>query len=125
MKKLIAIAACSALTMGAWSANAGDAPAGYQKTGETEYCLSLTRVQNIKALGNKQFLVKARGGDVWLNETNGKCSGAEKGYNRLQYTTPTNSLCKGQIVRVVDNTSDFTVGSCSLGRFVKLEKTDG
>ncbi len=121
MKKLCTIIACSALTMCAWSVQAGDAPEGYKKTENTESCLSLARVSSIKYVGHKQFLIKMRDGDAYLNETNGKCSGAGKSFNRLQYTTSANNLCKGQIIRVVDNTSELTVGSCSLGLFTKLE----
>lgn len=96
--------------------------AQFDKTGETKNCLNLRQVDHIKPLSSNVFLIEARGKKFYLNETNGKCSGAERGRNALTYRTTMNSLCKGEIIRVFDTSADFTVGSCSLGNFQELTK---
>ncbi len=126
MKTLFALTSASVLCL-ASTAYAGDKASpldGFNKTDEVTTCLPLRQVKSIKSAGKKKFLVSANGGRFYLNETSGNCSGAGKPFTYLQYKTSMNSLCKGEIIRVIDNSGGFTVGSCSLGKFTKLEKKE-
>ncbi len=96
--------------------------ANYEETGETVSCLNVTRIRSIDALDDKRFLVTATGGDYYLNETSGRCSGAGRFGNALQYTISGGSLCRNQIIDVIDSSTGMTVGACGLGSFEKLNK---
>ncbi|GJL92946.1 hypothetical protein [Hyphococcus sp.] len=131
MKGKLAFAFCAAVgVLGAVSAQAKNEMsdkvaaklAGFESTGETTSCLSTTQIRSINALDDWRFLVRANGGDYYLNEVSNRCSGAARGNNRLQYTMSGSQLCRNQIITIVDNSSGMTVGSCGLGSFEKLEK---
>ena len=107
---------------GEMSAKVAEELAGFERTGETRNCLSLSRIDQIKPLDDHYFLVRVGVNDYYLNEVRGRCTGAGRFSNRLQYTTSLSQLCRNEIIRVVDNTSGFTVGSCGLGSFERLEK---
>ncbi len=96
--------------------------AEFEPTGETETCLNTTRIRSIDALDDRRFLVRVGVNDYYLNEISGRCSGAARAGNRLQYTISTGQLCRNEIIQVVDNTTGFTVGSCGLGSFQELAK---
>jgi len=99
--------------------------AEFERTGDYETCLGLRRIDQIKPLDERNFLVRVGVNDYYLNQLSSSCNGADSTFNRLQYTTSLSSLCRNEIITVVDNSTGFTVGSCSLGDFERLEqKTD-
>ena len=59
---------------------------------------------------------------IYVNKPYGGCPNAER--NILSYSHPTSSLCKGEIVEVVDNLSKMTMGSCAFGDFVPYTKNE-
>jgi len=119
---VIFAAACATSASGGVSEKAAAKLAQYDATGETTSCIGLRNIRSMSALDDRHFLVKVNGGKVYLNKTRGRCSGAHRNFNRLQYKTSQNRLCRNEIIRVVDNTQGFTVGSCGLGDFERLEK---
>lgn len=98
--------------------------AKFEKTGEVRNCLSLRSIDQIKALDDRNFLIEAGANDYYLAELSSSCSGADRSFNRLQYETSLSSLCRGEIIRVVDNSTGFTVGSCGMSDFQELRKLD-
>ena len=97
----------------------------FEQTGETRSCLGLRRISQITPLDDHLFLVRVGANEYYLNEVNGRCSGASRSFNRLQYKTSIGQLCRNEIIRVVDNSSGISVGSCGLGSFERLqEKTE-
>ncbi len=98
--------------------------AKFEKTGEVDNCLPLRTIDQIKALDERTFLIEVGTNDYWLAELSSSCHGADRSFNRLQYTTSTSSLCRNEIITVVDNSTGFTVGSCGMSDFQKLEKIE-
>ena len=103
------------------SAQAAERLAAFKPTGEKRSCLSLTQIRSIDALDDSHLLVTTVGGDHYLNVVSGRCSSASRAGYYIQYTVSGNQLCRNEIIRVIDNTSDFVAGSCGLGDFEKLE----
>ena len=93
----------------------------YEQTGESRTCLSITSLSSIDAVSETKFLVRSGVRTHYLNETNGRCSGATRNGTFLTYTTSNSQLCRNEIIRVVDNLSSATIGSCSLGEFKELK----
>ena len=119
---IVFAAACATAASGGMSEKAAATLAQYEPTGETESCIGLRNIRSMSPLDEQNFLVKVTGGKVYLNRVSGRCAGADSAFNRLQYKTSINQLCRNEIITVVDNTQGFTVGSCGLGTFERLEK---
>lgn len=96
--------------------------AEFEKTGETETCVNVRRINSITPLDERNFLVRVGVNDYYLNRPRNRCAGADRAFNRLQYKVSGSMLCRNEIVQVVDNSSGLTGGSCGLGVFEKLEK---
>ena len=95
---------------------------GFVRTGEMRRCLGLRQIREIRPLDDHYFLVRVGVADFYLNQVRGRCRGAARGSNRIQYTTSLAQLCRNELINVVDNLSNIFVGSCSLGSFERLEK---
>ncbi len=115
-------AACASSGSYEMSESASARLAEFEQTGDYLTCLGLRQVNQIKALDDYNFLVRVGSNHYYLNRVSGRCIGADSTFNRLQYTTSNNRLCRNEIISVVDNTTGFTNGSCSLGDFERLEK---
>ncbi|MAW78603.1 MAG: hypothetical protein CMI63_00045 [Parvularcula sp.] len=131
MKKTAIAAALIAMSGAACATTDGNSEASeevaarlaeFEPTGETTACVNLTRIRSIDPLDDYRFLVRTGVNDYYLNEVSGRCNGAARAGNRLQYTTSTGQLCRNEIIEVVDNLAGFTVGSCGLGTFQELAK---
>ncbi len=96
--------------------------ANYERTGEMTTCLNIGRIDSIKALDERHFLVRTGVNSYYLNEPSAGCNGAGRSNQRIQYVLGNSQLCRNQIVTVVDNTSGIISGSCGLGSFERLEQ---
>jgi len=117
-------AACVALAAGAAafaeSDHAVSALANYEKTGDSKNCLRLSMVRDSDPLDDFAILFEVRGGAMYLNELDGRCTGLEH-EKRFSYTTPQAQICEGDIITVTDTFGTFR-GSCSLGEFQQLSE---
>ncbi|MEO1251167.1 MAG: DUF6491 family protein [Pseudomonadota bacterium] len=93
--------------------------AKYERTGELTNCLSL-RDLNIDALDERTFLVRSGVNDYYLAELENSCLSVDRAFTRIQIDTFGSQLCEKEIVRVVDNTTGNTVGSCGMSKFERL-----
>lgn len=99
--------------------------AQFERTSETENCVSLRRLRSIQPLDDHHFLIEMRNGDMYLNVVNGRCNRAASAGTYLQYTTSGSQLCRNEIIDVVDNGgAGMLSGSCGLGEFEALTPVD-
>lgn len=120
---VLALGACASASTAEskTSERAAERLAEFDRTGEVTNCLSTRQINSITALDDYHFLVRVGLNKYYLNEVS-RCSGAASNFNRLQYNLHGSQLCRNEIIRVVDNSSGFTVGSCGLGGFERLTK---
>ncbi len=114
-------AACASNSSYEMSEEVSTRLAEFDRTGDYQTCLGIRRINQIYPLDERNFLVRVGVSQYYLNKVSGKCSGADNSFNRIQYTTSISQLCRNEIISVVDNTTGFFVGSCSLGDFERLE----
>lgn len=57
---------------------------------------------------------------IYVNQPYGGCRNAE--HSILSYSRPTSSLCKGEIVTLIDSASRMPMGNCAFGEFVPYTK---
>lgn len=121
----LASAACatSSADESEMSEAAAERLAQFERTGETQSCLPLRSIAQIKPLDDRHFLVRA-GSQYYLNKVSSRCHNAHRSNYRLQYRTSQSQLCRLEIINVVDNSTGFTAGSCSLGDFEKLTEIE-
>ena len=98
--------------------------AEFERTGDVDSCLNTSTINQIDAIDERHFLIRQGANRYYLNELRSSCYGAGRGNNRIQYTTSISQLCRNQIIQIVDNSSGFVVGSCGLGDFESVEKTE-
>jgi hypothetical protein len=92
----------------------------YARTGEKSTCVPLTQVGSIIGVDEKTLLIRSGVGAYYVSDLPGRCRGVTRQGNRIEYTTSTGQLCRGEILRIVDNAGGFFVGSCGMGSFEKL-----
>ncbi|NWG71905.1 MAG: hypothetical protein HXY23_09905 [Parvularculaceae bacterium] len=97
----------------------------YKPTGDTQSCLSLRQIDTMKFVEDSIIFVKSNTGDVYFNQTSNDCNGARRN-TYIQYSTTGPTLCRNEIVQVIDSGSGAFMGSCSLGDFERfVEKAEG
>ena len=95
----------------------------FEPTGNIERCLNVRNIDSITALEDDVFLVRA-GRTFYLNEPSRRCSGASDPFTYLQYEVSVGSLCRNEIIHVVDQSSGIRAGGCTLGDFQELQKVE-
>ncbi|TGY88571.1 hypothetical protein E5163_12225 [Marinicauda algicola] len=95
-------------------------PEGYQRTGETESCLNTTRIDEIDAVTDRIWIVETVTGERYVNVVSPGCNQADSAFTYLFYDIPTTQLCRGEIIRVMQQTTDIPTGSCALGAYERL-----
>ncbi|WP_421859465.1 hypothetical protein [Oceanicaulis sp.] len=95
-------------------------PEGYELTGETRSCLSLTRIDSIDTVDESAWLVTMRNRDAYVTRVGRGCRSATRAFTYISYSVPGTQLCQGEIVRVMDQGTNTVVGSCGIGEFEKL-----
>ena len=93
----------------------------YELTGEIRDCLGVRRIDQIEPLDERFWMVETVNGDMYLNRVGPGCNGADSSFTYLQYDIPTSQLCRGEIIRVIENGSNQVTGSCGLGDYERLQ----
>ncbi len=120
MAGLIVSAGCSTSPGEPVNEGASARLAGLERTGDKDACLGLTRISEIVAVDEDTLLVRAGAGNWYVSELPRRCGGVVNRGNRIEYTTSLTQLCRGDILRIVDNAGGFLAGSCSMGSFERL-----
>ena len=120
----VGLAACATSDSYVMSERTAARLAAFERTGDADRCLNTSRINGIDTVDERHFLIRQGANQYYLNELSSSCYGAGRGNNRIQYATSTPQLCRNQIIRIIDNSSGFVVGSCSLGDFERVEKIE-
>ncbi len=84
--------------------------------GKPVSCVNLRDIRSTKTIGDRTLIYGVNSRLIYRNDPAGGCPASGAG-RTLVTRTPSNQLCRGDIVRVVDLTAGFDVGSCALGDF--------
>jgi len=109
----------SALLLATGGANAAprslDTVLAGRTAGKAESCIQQNFIDDSETFDGA-ILYRMKTGPDYLNRP-GECSQLRP--NRgLVTSTPSTSICRGDIIQVVDFTSHFNYGSCGLGDFI-------
>lgn len=123
MKKLVTGFAVLGFVAGLSPALAdGDLPEGlegYRLTGESETCVSTTRIESTSALDDRNIVFEMNGNKTYLNRLLNSCP--QLGFeDSFMYEISGTQLCRGDIITVLEQGTRGA--SCSLGGFELLEE---
>lgn len=129
MKAMRAIPLAAALALSAGGAVGQEqAPASKAGEGEVRSCLSNASILSRRVEDARTLRFETTGGRVYRNRLSGPCPGfsqAESGFGSLAFELHGDSLCRGDLVRVVDPARGGTMTlrtapACPLGSFERL-----
>lgn len=118
---MIASAACATSSSDPVNDSAAARLAGFDRTGDKDSCLSLARLSELVPVDESTLLVRAGVNTWYVSDLPRRCRGVVSRGNRIEYTTSLTQLCRGDILRIVDNAAGFLAGSCAMGAFERLE----
>lgn len=93
----------------------------YTVTGETENCITVTRIRESRPLDDFHILFFVTGKDVYLSKMKHRCAGLGR-EKSFMYSTGLTKLCSLDTITVLNSPDAMPLGSCGLGEFQKLEK---
>jgi hypothetical protein len=90
--------------------------------GAAQSCLPRYRSDDMIVVDDRTILFRDGSNRIWRNDPPGGCSGLGRpGTALVTRSFGGSGLCRGEIATVVDTSTGFTVGSCSLGDFVPFQ----
>lgn len=90
--------------------------------GKPKSCINYQDQKSMTVISDDVLIFGARrnASTIYVNKPHGGCRNADR--NVLTYRRSISSLCRGEIVRVIDNLTGTFQGSCSFGEFVPYTK---
>lgn len=90
--------------------------------GEAKSCINRNDQRNMTVISDDILIFSSsrNAKTIYVNKPLGGCSGADR--NILSYKRWSSSLCRGEIVQLLDNATGMTMGSCAFGDFVPYTK---
>lgn len=89
--------------------------------GPPQNCLSRRAAEQMHVVDDYTILYR-NGATTWRNDPPGGCNGLGRPGAAMVSRTFGSQLCRGDIVRIVDNRSGFQSGTCVLGDFVPFRR---
>ncbi|MBQ0770863.1 hypothetical protein [Parasphingorhabdus sp.] len=92
--------------------------------GEPQSCISMNDQRNMTVISDDILIFGSRRNakTIYVNKPYGGCRNAANSI--LSYSRPTSSLCKGEIIKLIDSASRIEMGSCAFGDFVPYTKNE-
>ncbi|WP_417623010.1 hypothetical protein [Parasphingorhabdus sp.] len=90
--------------------------------GKAQSCISAQDQREMTVISDDILIFGSRrnANTIYVNKPYGGCRNADR--NILSYSRPTSSLCKGEIIQLIDNSTGMSTGSCAFGEFVPYTK---
>jgi hypothetical protein len=102
----------------------GKVPKNYHRTGELLTCVPRAQISETKILDKSTILFYMLGGTAYLNELPEPC-GPLGPRRTITYETSLEELCNTDVITVIDAGAAVpTLGSCGLGKFEVLKKSE-
>jgi len=90
--------------------------------GEPVGCIPLNQARSTTFIGDRTILYRVSPNLIYRNDPPNGCAGLRPGMT-IVTRTPSNQLCRGEIVRVVDLVAGVEAGGCGLGDFVPYRRS--
>ncbi|MBT8445775.1 MAG: hypothetical protein HKO62_12755 [Gammaproteobacteria bacterium] len=96
-----------------------------EQSDEPVRCVSLSRVQSLDILSNKQIVFELSGGEYYVNNLPYPCPGLRRS-STLMYRTSIGRLCNVDVVTLLESVGGGLMpgASCGLGMFEPTDKKD-
>ena len=94
---------------------------GRTPAGDPRSCINMRDIRSTKIVRPSTVIYEMGGDLAYRNDFGGSCVGLSD-TDTMITRTPTNQLCRGDIVRIADLSAGFQSGSCVFGDFVPYRK---
>lgn len=90
--------------------------------GEARSCIGRNDQREMTVVSDDILIFGSRrnANTIYVNKPHGGCRNADR--NILSYSRTISSLCRGQIVQLIDSTTGMAMDSCAFGEFVPYTK---
>lgn len=90
--------------------------------GEAQSCITSNDQREMTVISDDILIFGSRRNakTIYVNKPYGGCRNADRSI--LSYSRPTSTLCRGDIIQLIDNTTQMSTGSCAFGEFVPYTK---
>ncbi|AMO72486.1 hypothetical protein [Sphingorhabdus sp. M41] len=90
--------------------------------GEAQSCINRNDQREMTVISDDILIFASRRNakTIYVNKPLGGCRNADRSI--LSYSRPTSTLCRGDAVQLIDNTTKMSTGSCAFGDFVPYTK---
>lgn len=90
--------------------------------GEPQSCINRNDQRNMTVISDDILIFDSgrNAKTIYVNKPYGGCQNADSSI--LSYSKPTSSLCRGEIVQLIDHSTRMSMGSCAFGEFVPYTK---
>ncbi len=90
--------------------------------GEARSCINMNDQRDMTVISDDILIFGSHRNakTVYVNKPYGGCRNADR--NILSYRRPTSSLCRGDGIQLIDNSTGMSMGSCAFGEFVPYTK---
>jgi len=90
--------------------------------GEPRSCITRNDQRNMTVISDDILIFDSgrNAKTIYVNKPYGGCQNADGSI--LSYSKPTSSLCRGEIVQLIDRSTRTSMGSCAFGEFVPYTK---
>ena len=124
---LVAVLAAACMSAGSPAELSAEAQAALDSelagrtAGPAATCVPQRDIRHTRTVAGRVMLFEAVGDVLWVNRGSGGCSALRFG-RAFHTTTPSTSLCRGDVVTVFDPVSGTEFGGCSLDDFVPYRR---
>ena len=82
--------------------------------GEAQSCITVNDQRDMTVISDDILIFGSRrtAKTIYVNKPYGGCNNADRSI--LSYSRPTSSLCRGEIINLIDSASRMSMGSCVL-----------
>ena len=99
--------------------------AGFERTGDVRSCITRRSIDEVETDDDTLWFIEMRNGTHFVSEVGRGCRRAGDNFTTLIYYVNGFQLCRGDFVRVMDSSLNFSMGGCSMGKFERLSRVAG
>lgn len=93
--------------------------------GDPVSCVTSREIEDTDAVTDRVVLFHMKNGRTYRNDLPHSCPQLTRSGSAFAYRTPMSQLCAVDIIQVMEPTTGFAYGACTLGKFTRYELPEG
>ena len=93
--------------------------------GDPISCVTSREIEDTDAITDRVVLFHMKNGRTYRNDLPHSCPQLTRDGSAFAFQTPSSQLCAIDIIQVMEPTTRFAYGACTLGKFTRYELPEG